>query len=46
VEALGVNKTQINAWLKRAVTEKRIKKTLKPTRYQWLGDRQASLFEG
>ncbi len=45
VEVLGVNKTQINAWLKRAVTQKRVKKVLKPTRYEWRGDTQASLFD-
>ena len=32
--SLDVNKTQLNAWLKRAVDEKKIKKMTKPVRYK------------
>lgn len=35
-ELLDVNKTQLNAWLKKAVDEKKVKKLTKPVRYQKL----------
>lgn len=34
VESLDLNKTQLNAWLKRAVGEKKLKKLARPVRYQ------------
>ena len=43
---LELEKTQVNAWLKRAVSEGKITKLTKPVRYQIAaaGRRQASLF--
>jgi len=42
---LDVTKTQIAAWLKRAVAEKKLKKITRPVRYEWVGeDRQRSIF--
>lgn len=35
VEALDLNKTQLNAWIKRAVSEGKLEKLAKPVRYQW-----------
>jgi predicted Rossmann fold nucleotide-binding protein DprA/Smf involved in DNA uptake len=35
VELLDLNKTQLNAWLKQAVEDKKIKKLSKPVRYEW-----------
>ena len=34
-ELLALNKTQLNAWLKQAVVDKKITKLNKPVRYQW-----------
>lgn len=34
---LEVNKTQLNSWLRQAVSEKRVKKLSKPVRYRWQG---------
>jgi len=34
---IDVNKPQLNAWLKRATSEGRVKKLTKPVRYQWTG---------
>jgi predicted Rossmann fold nucleotide-binding protein DprA/Smf involved in DNA uptake len=42
---LDVTKSQMAAWLKRAVAEKKLKKTTRPVRYEWIGeDRQRSIF--
>ena len=35
VELLDLNKAQLNAWLKQAVEDKKIKKLSKPVRYEW-----------
>ena len=35
LRALGINKAQLNEWLKRAVAERRVKKLSKPVRYIW-----------
>jgi predicted Rossmann fold nucleotide-binding protein DprA/Smf involved in DNA uptake len=36
-DTLDVNKTQLNAWLKKAVEEKKVRKLSKPVRYQKTG---------
>jgi len=45
---LDISKTQLNAWLKRAVSEKHLRKLSKPVRYAWHAPetkpRQASIF--
>lgn len=38
VDLLDLNKQQLNAWLKKAVEEERIKKLNKPVRYEWIGE--------
>ena len=38
-----INKTQLNAWLNRAVSEGQMKKLTKPVRYQWIG--QETIFK-
>jgi predicted Rossmann fold nucleotide-binding protein DprA/Smf involved in DNA uptake len=45
VELLELNKTQLNAWLKQAVEDKRITKLNKPVRYEWneANNKQGSL---
>ena len=43
VEALDLNKNQLNAWLKRAVSEEKIKKHFRPVRYQWITTQQSTL---
>ena len=43
VDALKLNKSQLNTWLKRAVMEKKLEKLLKPVRYQWLTTQQGAL---
>lgn len=43
VEALDLNKTQLNTWLKRAVSEEKLKKLARPVRYQWVTAQQSSL---
>ncbi|MFQ5625759.1 MAG: DNA-processing protein DprA [Methyloligellaceae bacterium] len=43
IEALELNKTQLNCWLKRAVADKRLKKFSKPVRYQRVTARQGEL---
>jgi predicted Rossmann fold nucleotide-binding protein DprA/Smf involved in DNA uptake len=43
VDALELNKTQLNAWLKRAVADKKLKKLSKPVRYQWVTTQQGAL---
>ncbi len=45
-EIFDLNKTQTNAWLKRAVGEKKVKKLSKPVRYQWIDSQQTPLFDG
>ncbi|MGF1613817.1 MAG: hypothetical protein ACFCVA_07835 [Gammaproteobacteria bacterium] len=44
-ELFDLNKTQVNAWLKRALTEKKVRKLSKPVRYEWIDVQQTSLFE-
>ena len=43
VEALNLNKNQLNAWLKHAVSEEKLKKLTRPVRYQWVTTRQSDL---
>ncbi|WP_305801720.1 DNA-processing protein DprA [Thiolapillus sp.] len=43
VEALNLNKTQLNAWLKHAVSEEKLKKLTRPVRYQWVTTQQSDL---
>lgn len=43
VDALGLNKTQLNAWLMRAVSEEKLKKLSRPVRYQWITTQQSTL---
>ena len=43
VDALELNKTQLNAWLKRSVADKKLKKLSKPVRYQWITTQQGAL---
>ncbi len=43
VEALGLNKTQLNTWLKRSVSEEKLKKLARPVRYQWITTQQSTL---
>lgn len=43
IEALDLNKTQLNAWLKRAVSEEKLKKLARPVRYQWITAQQSTL---
>ena len=42
-ELFDLNKTQANAWLKRALSERKIRKLSKPVRYKWI-DTQQTLF--
>jgi predicted Rossmann fold nucleotide-binding protein DprA/Smf involved in DNA uptake len=44
-ELFELNKTQVNTWLKRALSEKRLRKLSKPVRYEWIDTQQASLFD-
>jgi predicted Rossmann fold nucleotide-binding protein DprA/Smf involved in DNA uptake len=42
---LELNKGQLSLWLKRAVTERKLKKVAQPVRYEWVGDSpQQSIF--
>lgn len=43
VDMLALNKTQLNAWLKRAVADKKLNKLSKPVRYQWISTQQTAL---
>lgn len=43
IEALQLNKTQLNAWLKRAVADEKLKKLSRPVRYQWITTSQDTL---
>jgi predicted Rossmann fold nucleotide-binding protein DprA/Smf involved in DNA uptake len=47
LERLDVSRLQLNAWLKRAVAERRLKKSNKPVQYrvQSLGPEQTSMFD-
>lgn len=38
VERIEINKSQVNVWLKRAVSENKLKKINRPVRYEWLGE--------
>ena len=45
-ERLGLQKAQLNIWLKQAVTEKKLRKLTQPVRYEWQGqDAQRSMFD-
>ena len=42
---LELSKAQLGAWIKQAVTDKKLKKLARPVRYEWIGDeRQQSIF--
>ncbi|MCP4766530.1 MAG: DNA-processing protein DprA [Gammaproteobacteria bacterium] len=43
VDALELNKSQLNTWLKRAVADKKLTKLSKPVRYQWTTTQQGAL---
>lgn len=43
VEELEVNKTQLNVWLKTAVSEGVLSKKNKPVRYEWVTKKQATM---
>jgi hypothetical protein len=43
VEAMDLNKAQLNIWLKKAVDDKKLKKLSKPVRYQWMTLQQNAL---
>jgi predicted Rossmann fold nucleotide-binding protein DprA/Smf involved in DNA uptake len=43
VDVLELNKTQLNAWIKRAVADQKLKKLSKPVRYQWASTQQGAL---
>lgn len=43
VEAMELNKIQLNTWLKKAVADRKLKKLSKPVRYQWVADSQVAL---
>ncbi len=43
VETLDLNKTQLDVWLKRAVSEQKLKKLARPVRYQWITARQSTM---
>jgi len=43
VDALELNKSQLNTWLKRAVADKKLKKLSKPVRYRWITTQQGAL---
>ena len=40
-----LQKTQLDAWLKRAQAEEKVQKLTRPVRYEWVDTRQDSLFE-
>jgi len=40
IESNDISKTQLNAWLKRAVSEKQMKKLTNPVRYQWIDQKK------
>lgn len=44
-ELLELQKTQLEAWLKRAQAEQKVKRHIRPVRYEWIDARQDSLFE-
>ena len=44
-ELFDLNKTQVNAWLKRAVTENKLQRHVRPVRYEWISAPQALLFD-
>jgi predicted Rossmann fold nucleotide-binding protein DprA/Smf involved in DNA uptake len=46
IEALQLNKTQVNAWLKQAVADEKVKKLSRPVRYQWITAPQSALPNG
>ena len=44
-ELLELHKTQLDAWLNRAQAEQKVKRNIRPVRYEWIDTRQDSLFE-
>ena len=40
-----LQKTQLDAWLKRAQAEEKVQRLVRPVRYEWIDARQDSLFE-
>ena len=40
-----LQKTQLDAWLKRAQAEEKVQRLIRPVRYEWIDARQDSLFE-
>lgn len=42
-DALGVKKSQLDVWLKRAVEENRVRKLTRPVRYDWVAHQQELL---
>ncbi len=48
MEVLGITRSQIGAWLSRALEEGRVRKLNKPVRYEWRSGqvRQPSMFDG
>lgn len=43
VNALALNKTQLNIWLKQAIIDQKLKKLSRPVRYQWITTYQGTL---
>ncbi len=43
VDALGLNKSQLNTWLKRAVADQKMEKLFRPVRYQCVTTQQGAL---
>jgi len=43
IDALALNKTQLNAWLKQAVEDGELKKLAKPVRYEVCSTKQEAL---
>ena len=44
-DALQVHKTQLNIWFERATADQKLKKQIRPVRYQWIAVRQKELFD-
>lgn len=45
LEATQLHKTQLNEWLKQAVTDEKLTKLNRPVRYQWVEKNQRNMFE-
>ena len=44
-ESLDLVKSQLNLWLKRALADGKLRKRLRPVRYEWVEEKQSSMFE-